>query len=871
LLSVLERHWPARTPRRDVAGLPPAVLQAVHAGPLRTRVAAAAHQLDRAIPGWPERAAAAIHAASRHGLSPALRKVCALLAHRPLRQPEVLLRAIESTVDPEALLWLFCALAGSDTPSVRSFWLRDLRARAQQEAAGRPALLWFSFLRAFLGGWLSYADFRDCLTARALSASNADGDYRRSLSRLGLDADPGFAKWYRQVIYEIAHQPDVSLSFQTSGWVQDFPGEDYLWDAMGQLAAKPNQWWPLFVLRWGSGTDTSDARILSRLADLPLVVLCLVSLLRPDLCAAVSHAIGEENHEAAIEWLQATSGRLPLDLRLVESRIRPWAERIGQPMSIAAGALCSVDPPADYDGPKEPVLRRREFVRSHLLPQLDRVMDNLLYVCALRQEHFDVICRQALEGRPAAIRALALWPEKASEGAPALFRVCREGSSLSRQAAYESLEILRARAKVGSLADYEKRLDLASAWADAGLDGRPGRVWWDVKGYRLKLSVAAGRVSLNAFSGRQRLNTVPRVVREDPQYEEIREARSHLAKMYRYFRRRFEVAMVERACYGSEQLAALLANPVVRSLVSRLVLLADGEPFLWTAVDPLSEAPSVGELPDAEEIRVAHPLDLAESGALSRWQERVIQSHIAQPFKQVFRECYLLGEREQEEECCRRFAGHPLVARQAFALLRSRGYSPRQGDAEKRRPESGVSAHIQWAEDEKRAGRLLAAAETRESVTSGAVWFAGEGGTPLRLAAVSPVVVSETLRDADLLVSRAAAGELGYTSEHTLQLRASLIRYLARALGLTTIYVSEDSRHALVEGSRAMYRVHLASGSAFLEESRRHLDTGSLNSNKPFRDLVAESVDTVTARVVGLIGALANDHQITDPDFLSQL
>jgi len=131
-------------------------------------------------------------------------------------------------------------------------------------------------------------------------------------------------------------------------------------------------------------------------------------------------------------------------------------------------------------------------------------------------------------------------------------------------------------------------------------------------------------------------------------------------------------------------------------------------------------------------------------------------------------------------------------------------------------------------------------------------------------------VFSEALRDADLLVSRAAAGELGFTSEETRRLRATLVRYLARALGLTTIYVSEDDAHVIVEGQRAMYRVHLGSGSVLLEKSRLNLDLGDLRSG-PMEDLVAESIDSLTARIIGIIGALAQDSQITDPRFLHQL
>jgi hypothetical protein len=160
--------------------------------------------------------------------------------------------------------------------------------------------------------------------------------------------------------------------------------------------------------------------------------------------------------------------------------------------------------------------------------------------------------------------------------------------------------------------------------------------------------------------------------------------------------------------------------------------------------------------------------------------------------------------------------------------------------------------------------------ETTETVTSGPVWFADERGRQIPAADVMPVVVSETLRDADLLVSRAAAGEFGFTSEETLRLRATLIRYLARVLGITTIYVGDDEQYVLVEGTRAMYRVNLGSGSVLLEESRRHLDIGEIAS-EAVRDLLVEGMDAGTARVLAVIATLARDETITDGGFLKKV
>ena len=876
LIPAVDRAWPSRLPRREVAGLPVEIAQVLLGGAKRGPLAEAARQLDRALPGWPEQAAAVLCRALRTrsaalSADENVRRLCALLALRPLRQPDGIMDILDSSLSASTRLWLLAALSATDTPQVRRLWLDQLRARLRTPSVEPDPALWFAFLRAFCGGWLTYADFRECLVeGRVLGAADPDGDYPRSLARLRLDSDARFSKWYRQVIYEVASQPDISLSFGAGGWIRDFPSAGYLWEAIGYLKNKPDSWWGLHMLRFASGVSPDDQSLLSRLSDLQPIILCLISLLRPDLCAAVARAAPVMHHEAAVEWLTNTSSTRPLDLRWIQTCLRPWAEQLGEAMSLAAGALCSVDPPADFPGPEDSLLRRRDFVRIHLLPEFDRLMDNVLCLHALRKEHFDTLCQGAKKGHPTAIRALSLWPERAEASAPVLFYLTRRGSQLSRRAAAESLEVLRAQTRVADLADFEKRLDLAFAWADSGLDGKPSRVWWDVSGYRVKLSVAPGNAAVHVYSGNRRLAGIPKGVREDPEYPEIRRARADLARSYRYFRRRFEEAMVEGIRYRGSEFAALLSNPVVRSLTSRLILLCDGAPFLWTPCDQLDEARLPPEIGAATEIAIAHPRGLAARKTLDEWQQRIIDSHIAQPFKQVFREVYVLSEAERADFACARFAGHPLIARRAFALLRGRGYSPGRGDASREWPGANLRALVRWASPDQDAGRLLADPDATETVTSGAVWFCDRSGRPLPLAEVASVVFSETLRDADLLVSRAAAGEMGLTSEETLRLRATLVRYLARSLGLTNVYLADDSAHALVEGKRAMYRVHLGSGSVLLETTRRHLDIGAATTN-PLEDVMAESIDSLTARVLAVIAILSRDDEITTPAFLDQL
>ncbi len=869
VIQTLDRVWPARLPTRQIAGLPPEIAQGLLGRGKRGPLIQAARQLDRALPGWPEQAAAFL---TSNGLTDEkAKRLCALLALRPLRQPEALMQTFTSSTDPEARLWLLAAVSGTDTSAVRTFWLTQLRRAVEVQPPAPEAALWFSFLRAFRGGWLSYQDFRDSLLqGSVLSVADPTGDYPRSLARLGLEDDAQFTKWYRQVVYDVTSEPDVSLSFGAGGWIRDFPGEDYFWEAVRGLSSKPDSWWPLHMLCYTCGINPEDPSFLARLGRLQPIILCLISLLRQDLCPAIARVTTAPNHEAAVAWLTTTSPTRPLDLRWLETRMRPWVEHLGETMTLAAGALCSVDPPADFPGPDDPLLRRREFVRTDLLPEFDWLMDNVLCIYALRNEHFDILCQRARKGHLTAIRALSLWPEQAAASAPLLFELSRGGSRPCRRAASESLEVLRAQARISDLTDYEKRLDLACAWADSGLEGKPSRIWWDVGGYRVKLSVAPGNVAVHVYSGHRRLAGLPKAVREHEDYPEIRNARANLAHSYRYFRRRFEEAMVEEVRYRGSEFATLLSNPVVRSLVSRLILLCDGSPFLWIPSDPLDEAKLPTELRDATEVMIAHPVALGACGVLDEWQQRVLDAHVSQPFKQVFREVYLPSEAERAAFACARFSGYQIVPRRAFALLRSRGYSPGRGDATKEWPNTDLHAIIRWALPEQDVGRLIADPKTVETLTTGHVCFFDSSGRSLLLGKAPPIMFSETVRDTDLLVSRAAAGEMGLTSEETLRLRTTLVRYLTRSLGLTNVYLADDSAHALVEGERAMYRVHLGSGSVLLENTRRHLHLGAATIN-PLGEVMSESIDSMTSRVLAVIAILSRDGEIIDQDFIAQL
>src|SRR5262249_59050838 len=75
----------------------------------------------------------------------------------------------------------------------------------------------------------------------------------------------------------------------------------------------------------------------------------------------------------------------------------------------------------------------------------------------------------------------------------------------------------------------------------------------------------------------------------------------------------------------------------------------------------------------------AHPLDFVAAGDWHEWQAECFRAERLQPFKQVFREVYVLTPAEKEDgDRSRRYSGQHVNENQAKALFSSRGWSTRE-------------------------------------------------------------------------------------------------------------------------------------------------------------------------------------------------
>jgi hypothetical protein len=284
--------------------------------------------------------------------------------------------------------------------------------------------------------------------------------------------------------------------------------------------------------------------------------------------------------------------------------------------------------------------------------------------------------------------------------------------------------------------------------------------------------------------------------------------------------------------------------------------------------------PSGGPLKPKGAIRIAHPLDLLHSDTLAAWQKNLFEKRVVQPFRQVFRELYVMTPAEKEsKDHSMRFAGRSISDGKAARLFAARDWQIGGVD--------GPIIHKGWANQDIRgffevtdAGHYLG---EMGKVTSGKVSFQEFGkdiersGHAVALESVNPRVFSETMRDVDLVVSVAASDAGDWLSLPALTTRKDLLDAILSDLKIPAVTVEE--KHALITGKLAKYRLHLGSGHIYLDPGS-YLCVVPANAVKRDKRLFLPFVDDADpklAEIFSKILMLVNDDKIRDKTILEQI
>jgi hypothetical protein len=401
-------------------------------------------------------------------------------------------------------------------------------------------------------------------------------------------------------------------------------------------------------------------------------------------------------------------------------------------------------------------------------------------------------------------------------------------------------------------------------------DLRSGPITVTRDGVSLALRInPVGQPLLEVTGNGKPLKQIPPRLKKETDVIALRERKQSLERQLSRMRLALEQAMCREERWTAEELTALLRHPMLAPMLEQLIFVGDGvmgylvEEGRAIRLHDGRDLPLVGEM----SLRIAHPYDLYRSGDWSQWQRECFISERIQPFKQIFRELYVLTEAEKRDSAVsHRYAGQQIQPRQAMALLGQRGWiSSEYDDPSRTFHERGLTASITYLYGGYTSVEV-------EGLTLDGVLFnkVGEWRGTLPLAEVPPVVFSETMRDLDLVVSVAHRGGVDpESSASTVEMRAALIRETSSLLGLTNVQLQPT--HAIVTGELGEYSLHLGSGVVHLIPGGALCIIPVHAQHRGRLFLPFADDDPKTAEIVSKILLLSRDSTIKDPLILQQI
>ncbi|MCW6010108.1 DUF4132 domain-containing protein [Micromonospora sp. CPCC 205371] len=344
-------------------------------------------------------------------------------------------------------------------------------------------------------------------------------------------------------------------------------------------------------------------------------------------------------------------------------------------------------------------------------------------------------------------------------------------------------------------------------------------------------------------------------------------------------------------------------HPVISSLALHLLwTVADGDQTVtalpapegrFTLADGETIAPG-----DEARVRVWHPVD-ASPEEVRAWRAHIMDRELAQPFKQAFREVYLLTPAEEQTNVySNRFAGHVLRYQQAYALMKERRWGTNylggwdgghEGQAKREFPAHGLRALFlhQPADDDGSGGYTVQYCATDQ------VRFQRIGRRdqdPVPLSDVPAAVFSEAMRDVDLFVGvtsiatdptwadRGTERYFGYWAGAAFGALSAigLVRRQVLAHLLPKLKIRDrarlDGNYVVVDGHKRTYSIHIGSGNVQMSPNSQYLCIVPARAKTPAGvRFVPFEGDEVLAVVLSKALLLADDHRITDPTILAQI
>lgn len=376
-----------------------------------------------------------------------------------------------------------------------------------------------------------------------------------------------------------------------------------------------------------------------------------------------------------------------------------------------------------------------------------------------------------------------------------------------------------------------------------------------------------GKAEIHQRKAGKDLNSIPAKLKKHPYVVKLKEVHKQLKEQYTRSRLMLEQAMEDRTTFEEQELHRLMQNPVIWPLLKNLVFTdinntrigfyADGALF---SADSLSLP-----LVDNDLLRIAHPVDLYNSGQWHAFQKILFDKSIRQPFKQVFRELYMPTGEEREATQSLRYAGNQIQPQKTVAVLKKRRWVADYEDGlQKVYYKENIIATIYAMAD------WFSPADIEAPTLEYVCFYNRKDYRAMKVDEVPPVIFSEVMRDVDLAVSVAHAGGVDpETSHSTIEMRAALLEFTLPLFHLDNVILKGNFAH--INGKLGCYNIHLGSGVIHQEGGAQIavLPVHSQSRGRLFLPFVDE--DPKTAEVLTKVLFFAQDSKIKDPSILQQI
>jgi hypothetical protein len=354
----------------------------------------------------------------------------------------------------------------------------------------------------------------------------------------------------------------------------------------------------------------------------------------------------------------------------------------------------------------------------------------------------------------------------------------------------------------------------------------------------------------------------------------VRDIDEHLAAQ----KRRLEQMMSSgRFVAAAQWKARYLEHPIVGPIARELI---------WELKDDTTAIPHEGLLVDMEDrpldlghvtaARVWHPLR-SSAGVVASWQRWLLNHRTTQPFKQAHRETFEAADnRSSDGIAVQRFAGHFLREWVLAALCRQRGwrYELQIGNP-------GSCPRLEFPDRGEHAELAVTGigewSDAFDTLVTSEVRFLKRDGSAVLLESVPPILLSEVLRDVDLLVSASsigrdsqgasryagparvyweefALGQLGQTARHRQRTIESLLQYLDFGDRCRI-----DGPFLTVQGKHQAYAIHLGSAHVITLPERQTLFLPPARTRKAQVVWLPFEGDAVLAEILTNARLLAHD------------